>query len=131
MIKFTWILLFLATNLSYSYSMSSKKILVTGGNKGIGKAICELLLSEWSETHVILGSRSAERGKEACNDILKALPNAVGRLSMIELDTTSDESVRKAAEQLSGETLYGIINNAGIGWGYSMEDTVNTNCKLS
>ena len=114
--------------------MSMKRILVTGGNKGIGKAICERLLGEWKDTYVILGSRSAERGQQACDDILKSMPEAKGRISMLELDTTSDESVEKAAETLQSlcdSPLFAICNNAGVGWGYSMKDTVNTNCKFT
>jgi len=110
-----------------------KRIVVTGGNKGIGRAICARLLSEWTDTHVILGSRDADRGREAVEAILREVGGgdaARGRLECIELDVSSDESVAAAASKLeeSGSApLYGIINNAGVGWGYTVEDTVNTN----
>lgn len=119
-----WCLLLLPT---FIHSMAMKHILVTGGNKGIGKAICERLLSEWSDTHVLLGTRSLQRGEEAVNDIVQALGKDVkDRLSLVEIDTSSDESVKKAADQCQ-EELYGIINNAGVGWGFSLEETLNVN----
>ncbi|GAX11910.1 hypothetical protein FisN_17Lh182 [Fistulifera solaris] len=108
-----------------------KRILVTGGNKGIGKAICERLLQEWDNTHVILTARNAERGKSAVEDIIKTLNCSPERIAFLEMDVSSDESVKAASaafEKMSaGTPLDGIINNAGIGWGYSTEETVNTN----
>jgi NAD(P)-dependent dehydrogenase (short-subunit alcohol dehydrogenase family) len=107
----------------------TRHILVTGANKGIGKAIVERLLTEWPDTHVYLGSRDAQRGEKAVADIIQQYGNDVkGRLTLLELDTSSDDSVKNAAQNLKGkEKLYGIINNAGIGWGHSLEDTINTN----
>ena len=43
--------------------MPVKRVLVTGGNKGIGKAICARLLADHPDVYVILGSRNAERGE--------------------------------------------------------------------
>lgn len=108
-------------------ALSMKRILVTGANKGIGRAIVERLLSEWPNTHVLLGSRSLERGQQAVEEIGKQL-NCGDRLECLQLDTLDDASVQQAAKKLAAEVpLYGIINNAAIGWGYSLEDTVNTN----
>jgi len=95
---------------------ASKRILVTGANKGIGKAICERLLKEWKDTHVFLGSRDVQRGEEAVADIVKKLGSDYqGRLTMIQIDTSDDQSVQNAADKFEGEDkLYGIINNAGV-----------------
>ena len=95
-------------------AMMSKRILVTGGNKGIGKAICQRLVSEWPDTIVYLGSRDPERGQAAIQDIVNAVGCAKDRLQLIVMDTSSDESVKNAASQLEGTTLYGIVNNAGV-----------------
>ena len=38
-----------------------KKVVVTGGNSGIGLALCEQLATE-NGCYVYMGSRSAERG---------------------------------------------------------------------
>lgn len=89
-----------------------QKILVTGGNKGIGKAICQLLLEEYPAVHVILGSRDEGRGLQAKEDILQEIGDAAkNRIEVVTLDTTSDDSVKAAASQI--DSLYGIINNAG------------------
>lgn len=103
-----------------------KRVVVSGGNKGIGKAICQLLLEKHPDVHVILGSRDTGRGQQAVKDLQQAVPGCEGRLEMIELDTSSDESVKKAAESV-GSPLYGIVNNAGIGFGEATEDNVNVN----
>ena len=99
-----------------SNDMNRKRILVTGANKGIGKAICARLLTEYQDTHVLLGSRSLERGQQAIQDLVEQCGTQVeSRLQLIQVDTSSDESVQKAAESIANEPkLYGIINNAGV-----------------
>jgi NAD(P)-dependent dehydrogenase (short-subunit alcohol dehydrogenase family) len=107
-------------------------VLVTGGNKGIGRAVCERILTEWSDAGVVMGSRDATRGEEAARDVLKATSTDPSRLRVLEVDTSSDESVRRAAQKLrstlgakegelaeaasEGQLLYGIVNNAGVRW---------------
>lgn len=39
-----------------------RKVLVTGGNSGIGAALCKQLALDYG-CHVIMGSRSLERGQ--------------------------------------------------------------------
>lgn len=103
-----------------------KRILVTGANKGIGKAICQLLLEEHPEVHVLLGSRNEQRGRDAIAELKESIPGCDDRLELVQIDTTSDESVKQAAEQV-GSDLYAIMNNAGIGFQHSVEDVVNVN----
>lgn len=103
-----------------------KRVLVTGANKGIGKAVCQLLLEKHPDVHVILGSRDIGRGELALKDLKAAVPGCEGRLEVVQIDTSSDESVKKAAEKVGG-SLYGIVNNAGIGFGNSVMDTVGVN----
>lgn len=112
-----------------SVSSGIKRILVTGGNKGIGRAVCEKLLNDYDDVHVLLGSRDKERGKMAVQEICAALGDgSSNRLELVEIDTSSTESVSKAAEVVSkGGHLYAILNNAGIGFGLSVAETVETN----
>uniref|UniRef100_A0A7S1Z788 Ketoreductase domain-containing protein n=1 Tax=Trieres chinensis TaxID=1514140 RepID=A0A7S1Z788_TRICV len=107
-------------------TMSSKTVLVTGGNKGIGKAVCARLLSDHPDVTVLLGSRDAGRGDEAVRDLESTVPGAGGRVKSIVIDTSSDESVKAAANSCGDGPLYGVVNNAGI-WGKSFDDTLDVN----
>ena len=57
-----------------------RRVLVTGGNKGIGQAICKRILCDHPDTHVLLGSRNQARGEKAVQQILDAVPGAAGRI---------------------------------------------------
>lgn len=109
--------------------MTTKRVLVTGGNKGIGKAICQTLLEQYPDVHVILGSRDIHRGQSAVSDLKAAVPGCEDRLECVELDVSSDDSVKAAAEDVGkgGQLLYGVVNNAGIGFGNSFEVALGTN----
>ena len=46
-------------------SEGMKKILVTGGNKGIGFGVCQTLLESYPDVYILLGARDATRGQAA------------------------------------------------------------------
>ena len=101
-----------------------KHIFVTGGNDGIGFALCKQLAADGH--FVYLGSRSAEKGVAAVA--------AIGaNATLVVCDVTSDSSVVAAAAAvqglLGGAKLYGIVNNAGTGLahGGGAELILNTN----
>ena len=105
-------------------SMSqTKRVLITGANKGIGLATVEAVLAADPQTHVLLGSRSRERGDAARAQLLEAHPDLVDRLEVVEIDVSDDASVAAAAGAVAARfgasppPLYGVINNAGIGFG--------------
>ncbi|KAL3942292.1 MAG: hypothetical protein SGBAC_003501 [Bacillariaceae sp.] len=98
-----------------------RTVLVTGGNRGIGLAICQRILEESSDVKVLLGSRDMGRGQQAAEFLKKKISNCQDRLEVIEMDTSSDESVKKAASQI--DSLFGIVNNAGV----IDYDCINTN----
>lgn len=109
------------------------RILVTGGNQGIGFALCRQLAVDHN-CHVYLSARSPEKGLSAVEKIAESInqSDSKGSVEFIPLDTSSDESVRAAAEEtrarLGSEKLYGIVNNAGIGLNTGMNgDIINTN----
>ncbi|BAZ11587.1 oxidoreductase, short-chain dehydrogenase/reductase family protein [Calothrix sp. NIES-4071] len=85
-----------------------KRALVTGANKGIGFAICQGLLAAGFD--VILAARSIEKASSA----IKQLQTSNAR--PLELDVSNDDSINKAAKNLSNEidSLDVLINNAGI-----------------
>lgn len=65
------LLLFAIINFLQMSEVVSKVILVTGANKGIGRAICKRILIEFPGTHVLLGSRDQARGEQAVESILE------------------------------------------------------------
>jgi len=105
-----------------------KRILVTGANKGIGLQICRRILRDHPDCSVLLGSRSLKRGQDAVSTLIQEDSSNNGRVEVLELDVTNDDSVESAVDRLRGkEKLYGIVNNAGIGFGRGIPETLNTN----
>jgi len=98
-----------------------KRILITGANKGIGLATLKKLLESYSDTYVLLGSRDLARGKQALENLLKSDHKFKDRIYLVQIDVEHDNSVYLAAEEIANTfgktpgTLYGIVNNAGIG----------------
>jgi NAD(P)-dependent dehydrogenase (short-subunit alcohol dehydrogenase family) len=101
---------------------------VTGGNSGIGLALCKLLAtstqpkSEFKTPapppcYVFLGARSLERGKAAVKKIVDEFPDAAGKIEVLQIDVSDDASCAKAAAELKskGVSLYALVNNAGLG----------------
>ena len=88
---------------------------VTGANKSIGLEVARQLAQ--NGIYVFLGSRNLENGIEAVNK-LKA--EGLNNVEVLQLDTTNDESVKKARVQLGKKTkvLDILVNNAAIFGGY-------------
>lgn len=88
-----------------------KTALVTGGNRGIGLAICRQLADAGIRT--LLGARSAEKGQAAVDE----LKNAGYEVHLLVIDVSNESDVQRAAKVVEEE--YGgldiLINNAGIG----------------
>ena len=101
----------------------AKRVVVTGANKGIGLATVRAILRDEEDSFVFLGSRSEERGRSAREGLLDENPQWEERVEVLQLDVADDESVARAAREVSkrfeGEEtpLYGVVNNAGIGLG--------------
>lgn len=88
-----------------------KKVLVTGANKGIGYEIAKQMSEK--NFHVLLGARDITCGKAAADEI-----NSLGgKVTFIQLDLSSEESIHKAVEEIKTDhrDLSILINNAGIG----------------
>ena len=117
-------------SVSQRTSSMSKHILVTGGNSGIGKALCQQLVERGC--YVFLGARSEAKGQDAVADIAKATGKS-DQISAVLIDVTDEATIKTAAEtiqkKLEPKKLYGLVNNAGIGFntGLSAEEVVNTN----
>ena len=91
-----------------SSNHQSKYALVTGGNKGIGFAICQGLLKAGFE--VILAARSLDKAKAAIEQLQSA------QVHPLVLDVADDNSIHQAVDTLQQKLghLDVLINNAGI-----------------
>jgi NAD(P)-dependent dehydrogenase (short-subunit alcohol dehydrogenase family) len=111
--------------------MAKQIILVTGGNNGIGFTTCSLLAAQ-AGMHVIMGSRSAEKGEAAMQEILQTKP--AGSISTVQLDINSDASISAAVAEVGAKHGHvdTLINNAGVGSTESsraaFRDALDTNC---
>ena len=114
-------------------AMAQKRILVTGGNKGIGLAICRAIIEKHPDTHVLLGCRDAARGAAAVASLIESLGSESGsRLEALTIDVNDENSIASAAASVSNKygssgSLYGVVNNAGIGFGNTLADVLRTN----
>lgn len=96
--------------------MASRKIvLITGGNSGLGYEAVKAFIESERPYHVIMSSRSLEKGKAASDKLRQECPNASNTLDLIQLDLASDESIDQAFGQVQSEAGYidALINNAG------------------
>mmetsp|Transcript_5141 Transcript_5141/g.7444 ORF Transcript_5141/g.7444 Transcript_5141/m.7444 type:complete len:335 (+) Transcript_5141:14-1018(+) len=94
--------------------LTGKYIIVTGGNRGLGYA--SVIEFAKKGAHVVLTSRSKEKGEAAIAEIKKSVPNA--SVETMELDCSSFKSVRTFVEQYKAKynnKLDVLLNNAGIG----------------
>ena len=91
---------------------SGRVAIVTGANSGLGYDTAAVLADKGA--HVVLAVRNLDKGNEAVDRIKAASPNAV--VTLQELDLTSLDSVRKAADELRAAhpRIDLLINNAGV-----------------
>ena len=83
--------------------MTQKKILITGASRGLGLAISQKLSAEYS---LILHASKAE-------SFTTEIPNS----ELLCADFSDSEQVAEFCKQLKkrhGDSLYGVINNAGV-----------------
>ncbi|KAI6905611.1 hypothetical protein KC318_g10172 [Hortaea werneckii] len=82
-------------------------VLITGGNSGIGLEVAAQLLADKTK-HVILGSRSLEKGEKAVKDLKSR--NLPGSVELLQLDITDPQSIEAAVKTVENS----LINNAAI-----------------
>jgi NAD(P)-dependent dehydrogenase (short-subunit alcohol dehydrogenase family) len=96
--------------------LEGRRALVTGGSRGIGKAVARALLAEGA--HVALLARH----EPALRDAVAELGAQGGRVVGVRADTTSDEQLRQAVRQAEHELGGGIdilVNAAAEPAGYA------------
>jgi len=90
--------------------LTGKTIIVTGGNSGLGYESVKAFAQKGA--HVILASRSIDKGKAAKNE----MGNVNGSIEVMQLDLGDFASVKNFADKFKEkfEKLDVLLNNAGI-----------------
>lgn len=89
--------------------LTGKKIVVTGGSRGIGASIVRLLAEEGAQVAFTYSSR-----EESAAEVAKSL---VGEGHFyVKMDVASETSVEEASQQILSKwpEVHGVVNNAGI-----------------
>jgi 3-oxoacyl-[acyl-carrier protein] reductase len=89
--------------------MNGKRVLVTGGSRGIGKEIVEGFLKEGAEVHII------DLNPSPFMEELEALASENGTsITFHQGNVTDEEQMVAVVEPLAKEGLDVLVNNAGI-----------------
>ncbi|MBX7145670.1 MAG: 3-oxoacyl-[acyl-carrier-protein] reductase [Oligoflexia bacterium] len=91
--------------------LTGKVALVTGGSRGIGRAICERLASAGAHVYVNFSSNSA-----AADETVRLCQAAGGQATAIGFDVAQSEAVDNAIQGIISKSgkIDILINNAGI-----------------
>lgn len=96
--------------MSGAYDVKGKNVVVTGGNRGIGRGISQAFAE--SGANVAILCRNLESGEKAVSELSKF----GGRYTSIQCDTADYESVKAAAIKVFEfySNVDVLVNNAGI-----------------
>ena len=91
---------------------TGRTAVITGANTGLGYETAVALAAKGA--NVVLAVRNTDKGRAAADLIARRTPGA--SVAVQELDLTSLDSIRTAADQLRAEheTIDLLINNAGV-----------------
>jgi len=97
--------------------LNGRVILVSGGAKGIGEAICRVLAAEGA-VPVVIGRNAADNVKTVA-----AIEAAGGRAFAVEAELTQTDECCRAVESAVQQfgRIDGLVNNAGINDGVNLE----------
>jgi NAD(P)-dependent dehydrogenase (short-subunit alcohol dehydrogenase family) len=96
-----------------------KTAIVTGGTKGIGRAIAEALAAEG--LNVCVGARILDEVKQAVRELEGAGANATGAACDVRVYEEVEALVAHAVEEFGGVDV--LVNNAGVGLFKPVEET--------
>jgi 3-oxoacyl-[acyl-carrier protein] reductase len=96
-----------------------KTAIVTGGTKGIGRAIAEALAAEG--LNVCVGARNVDEVKQAVRELEGAGASATGAACDVRVYEEVEALVAHAVEEFGGVDV--LVNNAGVGLFKTVEET--------
>ena len=96
-----------------------KTAIVTGGTKGIGRAIAEALAAEGM--NVCVGARDLDEVKQAVRELEGAGAKASGAACDVRVYEEVEALVAHAVEEFGGVDV--LVNNAGVGLHKLVEET--------
>ena len=89
-----------------------KTFVVTGGNSGIGKALCKELASLGAR--VVIACRSLERGQIAKEEIERSVPGAEVTVRLLDLASIASILSFVSGLREEGLDIHGFVHNAGV-----------------
>ena len=102
-----------------------KSILITGCSSGFGKRAAKHLADRGYHVYATMRNVEGKNAEAAANLCTHAAPGN-GRIEVIELDVTSDQSVAGAIARIGKVDV--LINNAGKGYGGPVESFSSSEC---
>lgn len=91
-------------------------VFITGANTGIGYETVRALVGQDTRGyHVLLGSRSIEKGNAVAESLRTEFPDTTSVIDVVQIDVSSDESINAAYETVKAGPGYldVLVNNAG------------------
>lgn len=104
-------------------SLKGKKAIITGGGRGLGKAVALQLAQEG--VNIGITGRNEEQLKNTVDELLKTGIHATYSVFDIAVESEVEKGINDLAEKLGGIDI--LINNAGIGWFGKLEEMSSTN----
>jgi len=92
--------------------LAGKNILITGGSKGIGRAVAREMARRGA--NVFLVARGRDALEETQRELQRDFPNT--RVGMYSADVANRDHVEQAVQAMLGEfeSIDGLVNNAGL-----------------
>jgi len=100
------------------FSVKNKVVLVTGGNRGIGRMIASAFIKNNCTVYI------SSRKREDCDKIAQELTSeGLGKCYGIPADLSKEEDIKSLVQELSSKEkhLNVLVNNAGASWGESID----------